>query len=58
VQAAPGYVQAWVSLAATLGMESRFPEAQKALASALQLDPQNAQALQLSKDLEAAQVPH
>ena len=58
VQAAPGYVQAWVSLAATLGMESRFPEAQKALASALLLDPQNAQALQLSKDLEAAQVPH
>jgi tetratricopeptide (TPR) repeat protein len=58
VQAAPGYVQAWVSLAATLGMESRFTEAQKALASALQLDPQNAGALQLRKDLDAAQVPH
>jgi tetratricopeptide (TPR) repeat protein len=58
VQAAPGYVQAWVSLAATLGMESRFPEAQQALASALQLDPQNAQALQLRKDLDAAQGPH
>ena len=57
VQAAPGYVQAWVSLAATLGMESRFPEAQQALASALQLDPQNAQALQLRKDLEAAAAP-
>ncbi len=55
VQSAPGYVQAWVSLAATLGMESRFPEAQQALASALQLDPQNAQALQLRKDLDAAQ---
>jgi Flp pilus assembly protein TadD len=58
VQAAPGYVQAWVSLAATLGMESRFTEAQKALTSALQLDPQNAEALQLRKDLDAAQVPH
>jgi tetratricopeptide (TPR) repeat protein len=58
VQAAPGYVQAWVSLAATLGMESRFPEAQKALASALQLDPQNAEALRLRKDLDAAQVQH
>ena len=58
VQAAPGYVQAWVSLAATLGMESRFPEAQQALAAALQLDPQNAQALQLRKDLEVAQAPH
>jgi tetratricopeptide (TPR) repeat protein len=58
VQAAPGYVQAWVSLAATLGMESRFPEAQKALTSALELDPKNAQALQLRKDLDAAQTPH
>ena len=55
VKAAPGYVQAWVSLAATLGMESRYPEAQQALASALQLDPQNAEALQLRKDLDAAQ---
>ena len=54
LRAAPGYTQAWVSLAATLGMESRFPEAQQALASALQLDPQNAEALQLRKDLDAA----
>ena len=60
LRAAPGYTQAWVSLAATLGMESRFPEAQQALASALQLDPQNAEALQLRKDLDAAagQTPH
>jgi Flp pilus assembly protein TadD len=58
LQAAPGYTQAWVSLAATLGMESRFPEAQKALASALQLDPQNVQALQLRKELDAAQAQH
>ena len=57
-EAAPGYIQAWVSLAATLGMESRFPEANKALASALQLDPQNAEALQLRKDLDAAQAQH
>lgn len=54
LHAAPGYTQAWVSLAATLGMESRFPEAQQALASALQLDPKNAEALQLRKDLDAA----
>jgi tetratricopeptide (TPR) repeat protein len=58
VQAAPGYVQAWVSLAATLAMESRLPEAQQALASALALDPKNTQALQLRKDLDAAQTPH
>lgn len=54
LRSAPGYTQAWVSLAATLGMESRFPEAQQALASALQLDPKNAAALQLRKDLDAA----
>lgn len=52
--AAPGYFEAWVSLAATLGMESKFVEAEKALDNALQLDPQNAQALQLRKDLAAA----
>jgi len=56
VKAAPGYTQAWISLAATLGMESRFPEAQEALASALKLEPDNAQALQLRKDLTAAQA--
>ena len=56
VRASPGYTQAWVSLAATLGMESRFPEAQEAVASALRLDPDNAEAKQLRKDLTAAQA--
>ena len=51
---APDYTQAWVSLAATLGMEQRYPEAQRAILSALQLDPQNKNALGLRKDLEAA----
>jgi tetratricopeptide (TPR) repeat protein len=55
VRAAPGYTQAWISLAATLAMESRFPEAQEALASALKLEPDNSQALQLRRDLTAAQ---
>jgi cytochrome c-type biogenesis protein CcmH/NrfG len=36
-------------------MESRFSDAQEALASALKLEPDNAQALQLRKDLTAAQ---
>jgi tetratricopeptide (TPR) repeat protein len=59
VQAAPGYTQAWISLAATLGMEARFPEAQEALASALKIEPDNAEARQLRKDLEtAAQAQH
>ena len=56
VRASPGYTQAWVSLAATLGMESRFPEAQEAIASALRLDPNNAEAQQLRKELAAAQA--
>jgi Flp pilus assembly protein TadD len=55
VRAAPNYTQAWISLAATLGMESRFNEAQEALASARKIEPANTQALQLRKDLTAAQ---
>jgi len=55
VHAAPGYTQAWISLAATLAMESRLVEAQEALASALKLEPDNPEALQLRKDLNAAQ---
>ncbi len=56
VRSSPAYTQAWVSLAATLGMESRFPEAQEAIASALRLDPNNAEAQQLRKELTAAQA--
>ncbi|MGB9030619.1 MAG: tetratricopeptide repeat protein [Acidobacteriaceae bacterium] len=60
VASAPAFTQAWISLAATLGMESKFPEAQQAAASALRLDPQNSEAQQLSHDLTAAQSqqPH
>lgn len=56
VRAAPGYTQAWVSLAATLAMESRLDEAQEAVTTALKLEPANTQALQLRKDLNAAQA--
>ena len=56
VRAAPGYTQAWISLAATLGMESRFPEAQEAIATALKLEPDNSEAKQLRKDLTVAQA--
>lgn len=58
VQAAPGYTQAWISLAATLGMESRFSDAQEAVATALKLEPANSEALQLRKDLNTAQGQH
>jgi tetratricopeptide (TPR) repeat protein len=55
VSAAPAFTQAWISLAATLGVESKFPEAQRAITTALRLEPQNSQAQQLSRDLAAAQ---
>jgi tetratricopeptide (TPR) repeat protein len=51
VQAAPGYTEAWISLAATLATESRQPEAQQAVQRALEIDPHNANALALQKDL-------
>jgi len=57
VRAAPGYTDAWISLAATLGMESRFPEAQQTVQRALEIDPHNANALALQKDLANAAGP-
>ncbi len=58
VQAAPGYTQAWMSLAATLGMESRFPEAQEAVANALRIEPDNVEAQHLRQALTDAQAQH
>jgi Tfp pilus assembly protein PilF len=58
LKAAPKFVQAWVALAATLGMENRLQDAQQAVGSALQLDPKNAAALDLGKKLAAAQEQH
>jgi Flp pilus assembly protein TadD len=54
VRAAPGYTDAWISLAATLGTESKFPEAQQAVQHALEIDPNNTKALDLKKDLANA----
>lgn len=51
----PDNVQAWISLAAALGAESRFEEARKAVATALRLNPNNASALNLSRELAAGQ---
>jgi Flp pilus assembly protein TadD len=58
VQAAPTYADAWVSLAATLGTESRIPEAQQAVQRALEIDPQNANAIDLQKQLNAGSQAH
>jgi len=55
VRAAPGFAEAWVNLAATLGMESRYPEALNAVANAIKLDRTNDQALQVRRKLTAAQ---
>ncbi|HTZ97162.1 MAG TPA: tetratricopeptide repeat protein [Terriglobales bacterium] len=54
VQAAPGFTDAWISLAATLATESRRPEALEAVRHALEIDPHNANALALQKDLADA----
>jgi tetratricopeptide (TPR) repeat protein len=52
--ALPDYVEAWIGLAATLATESRLPEAQEAVESALRIDPKNANALELQKQLASA----
>jgi len=53
VESAPTFADAWINLAATLASEGRLPDAREAAASALRLDPKNAQALQLAEDLNA-----
>jgi Tfp pilus assembly protein PilF len=53
-QAAPSYIGAWINLAATLAGEQRWVDARQAVDRALQIDPENAQARQLSQDLSEA----
>ncbi len=57
-KASPGYVQAWIALAATLATESRIPDALQAVDSALKIDPSNSQGLELRKNLVAGQAQH
>jgi Flp pilus assembly protein TadD len=54
VRSAPGFTEAWVNLAASLGLQSRFSEAQEAVQYALQLEPKNPQALLLKDTLAKA----
>lgn len=61
VQSAPGYVDAWINLAAELAMTGQFADARSAAAAALRLDPENARAHKLSDRLSqdpAAQQDH
>ena len=54
----PDNAQAWIGLAAALGAESRLAEAQAAVAHALDLQPDNAAARELSRKLAGAQDRH
>ena len=51
VQAAPGWPEAWINLAAELAVTRRFREAKQAVAKALELDPQNQEARELRDQL-------
>jgi len=53
VKAAPNYVSAWISLAATLASQSKYPEARQAIESALKIDPENRDAQELRNSLPA-----
>jgi tetratricopeptide (TPR) repeat protein len=54
LHASPSYVVAWVNLAATLASESKWQDAKQAIGHALEIDPDNAQARQLSEALATA----
>jgi tetratricopeptide (TPR) repeat protein len=56
IGASPGFVQAWIALAATLAAESRIPDALQAVDSALRIAPDNSDALELRKKLAGAQA--
>jgi len=58
VRASPSYVAAWINLAATLASESKWQDAKEALGHALEIDPDNSQARQLSRAVEDASPGH
>ncbi len=55
VEALPDNVQAWISLAATLGAEAHFTEARAAIARVRELQPESTAARALSQKLAEAQ---
>jgi tetratricopeptide (TPR) repeat protein len=58
VQADPGYTTAWLNLAATLCLESRWGEARSAISHVLELDPANAAAKALLQRIEEIETQH
>jgi tetratricopeptide (TPR) repeat protein len=58
VHASPSYEGAWINLAATLASEAKWQEARDAVGHALEIDPENAQARQLSQALASENPDH
>jgi Flp pilus assembly protein TadD len=57
VQAAPGWVEAWINLSAELAATGQLDEARQAVATALHLEPANPLALKLSDQLAHSPAP-
>ena len=53
----PGHISAWISLAASLAMQSKFPQAREAVENAISLDPQNKDAQSLRDSLPVPAQP-
>jgi len=58
LRAAPTFTEAWVNLAASLGLQSKFSEAEDAAENALRLEPKNPQALLLRETIAKALAQH
>ena len=56
VHASPSYVLAWINLAATLADEAKWQDAKQAVAHALEIDPDSAEARRLNQAISAAQA--
>ena len=54
VKASPSQVVAWINLGATLVSEAKWDDAKQAVGHALEIDPDNAQALRLSQAISDA----
>jgi tetratricopeptide (TPR) repeat protein len=54
IHASPSYTPAWINLAATLASQAKWQEAKDAVGHALEIDPDNARARELSQALASA----
>jgi len=56
VHASSSYIPAWINLAATLASQAKWQEAKEALRHALEIDPEDPKARELSQALKSAQA--